>query len=118
MPNKTRIVAPGPSDRSVRTDDGQILQAASNWELLSPGDATMTRQVKAAGPSWTVQQKKGRKVFSFGVWAPAERIATIRVELGSERSTDAYAKRRATDKPRLDSGNIVDAATTRWMRFR
>ena len=33
MPNKTRIVAPGPSDCTVRTDDGQILQAPSDWEL-------------------------------------------------------------------------------------
>ena len=102
MPNETRIVAPGPSDRSVRTGDGQILQAPSDWELLPPGDAAMTRRVKAAGPNWTVQQKKGRKVFSLGVWAPAERIASIRVDLESERSTDAYAKRRAADKARRE----------------
>jgi hypothetical protein len=99
MPNKTRIVAPGRSDRSVRTDDGQILQAPSDWELLPPGDAAL---VKAAGPTWTIKQKKGRRVFSLGVWAPAERIAAIRVELESERSTDAYAKRRSADKARRD----------------
>lgn len=102
MPNETRIVAPGPSDRSVRADEGQILQAPSDWELLPPGDAAMTRRVKAAGPNWTVQQKKGRKVFSLGVWAPAERIAAIRVDLESERSTDAYAKRRSADKARRE----------------
>ena len=102
MPHRTRIVAPGPSDRSVRTDDGQILQAPSDWELLPPGDAALTRRVKAAGPTWTIKQKKGRKMFSLGVWAPAERIAAIRVDLESERSTDAYAKRRAADKARRD----------------
>ena len=102
MPNKTRIVAPGPSDRSVRTDDGQILQAPSDWELLPPGDAALTRRVKAAGPTWTVQQKKGRKVFSLGVWAPAERVAAIRAELESERSTEAYANRRVADKARRE----------------
>jgi hypothetical protein len=102
MPNKTRIVAPGPSDRSVRTDEGQILQAPADWELLPPGDATLTRRVKAAGPTWTIKQKKGRKVFSLGVWAPAERIAAIRGDLESERSTDAYAKRRAADKARRE----------------
>ena len=90
MPNKTRIVAPGPSDRSVRIDEGQILQAPADWELLSPGDAALTRRVKAAGPTWTIKQKKGRKVFSLGVWAPADRITAIRAELESERSTDSY----------------------------
>jgi hypothetical protein len=102
MPNRTRIVAPGPSDRCVHTDEGQLLQAPSDWELLPPGDAALTRRVKAAGPNWAIQQKKGRKVFSLGVWAPAERIAAIRAELESERSTDSYAKRRAADKSRRE----------------
>lgn len=102
MPKKTRVVAPGPSERSVRTDDGQILQPPSNWELLPPGDAALTRRVKAAGPTWTIKQKKGRKVFSLGVWAPADRIAAIRANLDSERSTDAYAKRRVADRARRE----------------
>jgi hypothetical protein len=102
MPNKSRIVAPGPTDRTVRTADGQILNAPADWELLPPGDAGLTRRVKAAGPTWTVQEKKGRKTFSRGVWAPANRIATIRAELAAERSTDAYAKRRAADSARRE----------------
>jgi hypothetical protein len=102
MPEKTRIVAPGPSDRTVRTADGQILHAPDDWELLPPGDATLTRRVKAAGPTWTVQEKKGRKTFSRGVWAPADHIAVIRAELEAERSTDAHAKRRAADVARRE----------------
>ena len=102
MPNKTRNVAPGPNDRSVRTDDGQVLQAPSDWEWLPPGDAALTRRVKAAGPTWTVRQKKGRKVFSLGVWVPAERIVAIRIDLELERSTDSYTKRRAADKARRE----------------
>ena len=39
MPNKTRVVAPGPDKRTVRTDDGQILKAPNDWTLLAPGDA-------------------------------------------------------------------------------
>ncbi len=58
MPNKTRIVAPGPNGRSVRTDEGQVLQAPSDWELLPPGDAALTRRVKAAGP-WAAQAAIG-----------------------------------------------------------
>jgi hypothetical protein len=102
MPNQTRIVAPGPDDRTVRAADGQILRPPADWELMPPGDAGLTRRVKAAGPTWTIQQKKGRKVFSLGVWAPADRIAAIRAELESERSTDSYAKRRAADAARRD----------------
>jgi hypothetical protein len=100
MPEQTRIVGPGPSDRTVCTADGQVLTAPDDWELLPPGDAALTRRVKAAGPSWTVQQKKGRKTFSLGVWAPADRIAALRLELESERGTDAYAKRRASSTAR------------------
>ena len=102
MPKETRIVGPGPSDRSVRTDDGQILQAPADWELLPPGDAALTRRVKAGGPTWSIKQKKGRRVFSLGVWAPADRIAAVRAELELERSTDSYAKRRAADKARRE----------------
>ena len=102
MPTQTRIVAPGPHDRTVRTGDGLILHAPANWELLPPGDAALTRRVKAAGPTWTIQEKKGRKVFSLGVWAPADRIAAVRAELASERSTDSYAKRRAADVARRE----------------
>lgn len=90
MPNQTRSVAPGPTDRTVRTADGQILHAPADWELLPPGDPGLTRRVKTAGPTWTVREKKGSKTFSRGVWAPTARIAAIRAELESERSTDAY----------------------------
>ena len=66
MAEKTRIVAPGPNDRTVRTADGQVLHAPADWELLPPGDATLTRRVKAAGPTWTIQAKKGRKKPTAG----------------------------------------------------
>ncbi|HEV7222367.1 MAG TPA: DUF2293 domain-containing protein [Pirellulales bacterium] len=102
MPHETRIVAPGPSDRTVRTADGQVLDVPRDWKLLPPGDAGLTRRVKAAGPSWTVRQKRGRKLFSLGVWAPAERIEAIERELAAERSTASYAKRRQADAARRE----------------
>jgi hypothetical protein len=102
MPDKTRIVTTGLSDRTVRTAEGQILHAPADWELLPPGDATLTRRVKAAGPTWAVQEKKGRKTFSRGIWGPADRIAAIRADLKAERSTDAYAKRRSAEKARRE----------------
>ncbi len=102
MPEQTRIVAPCPQPRCVQLADGQTLAVPSGWELLAPGDAALTRRVKAAGPTWTVQQKKGRKTFSLGVWAPAERIAAIRSDLEKERGTASYAKRRAADAARRE----------------
>ncbi|MEW5855750.1 MAG: DUF2293 domain-containing protein, partial [Myxococcota bacterium] len=51
----------------------------------------------------TVVEKKGNKTFSRGVWAPAPNIATARAELDRERSTEAYARRRAADVRRRET---------------
>ncbi|QDU92907.1 DUF2293 domain-containing protein [Lignipirellula cremea] len=107
MPHETRIVAPGPRDRTVRTSTGQILQAPADWELLPPGDAALTRRVKAAGPTWTVQEKKGRKTFSQGVWASSAHIAKIRADLEVERAAPSYAKRRAADATRREKKQVA-----------
>ena len=96
MPTETRIVSPGPKPLTVRTDQGAVLKVPAGWELLPPGDAGVTRRVKARGPSWTVKEKKGRRMFSRGVWAPGDRIATVKAEFEAERSTDAYAKKQAS----------------------
>jgi hypothetical protein len=102
MPNETRIVSPGPDERSIRTEDGKTLTAPLEWQLLPPGDAGMTRRVKSRGPSWTVKQKKGRRTFSLGVWAPADRISQVKQELEAERATESYAKRRKSDANRRE----------------
>ena len=49
-----------------------------------------------------MQEKKGRKVFSRGVWAPADNIAACRQQLDAERCTEQYAKRRASDAARRE----------------
>ena len=68
MPNQTRVVSPGPRPETVLTATKEILAPPADWSLLLPGDPGLTRRVKAAGPSWTVQEKRGRKTFSQGVW--------------------------------------------------
>ena len=85
---------PGPTPNTFRTADGTILTAPEGWALLPPGDAALTRRVKEAGDQWVVAEKKGRKVFSRGVWAPATTIERIRAELEVERSTDGFAKKK------------------------
>ena len=57
MPNQNRIVSPGPDGRSVRTERGEVLRPPVDWVLLPPGDAGLTRRVKAAAVTWTVLEK-------------------------------------------------------------
>lgn len=101
MPESLTL-APTPDPRLFRTPDGTLLAPPEGWDCLPPGDAGLTRRVKAAGPSWVVVEKRGRKVFSQGLWAPAANIAAARAGLDAERLTDAYAKRREADAARRD----------------
>jgi hypothetical protein len=94
---------PGPTPNTVRAADGTVLTAPDGWILLPPGDAALTRRVKAAGDHWTVQEKKGRKVFSKGVWAPAATIDRIHAELEVERATASYTKRKQADARRREN---------------
>ena len=72
------------------------------WVLLPPGDAALTRRVKAAGEYWAVAEKKGRKVFSRGVWAPAATVERVRAELEAERSTEGFARKKEADARRRE----------------
>ena len=102
MPTQTRTVAPGPTDRTVRTAEGQVLAVPADWVLIPPGDPGLTRRVKAAGPTWTVQEKKGRKLFGRGVWTAPAPVAAIRAALSAERADPAYAKKQAAAAARRD----------------
>lgn len=95
--------APGPTPNTVRAADGTILTAPEGWVLLPPGDAGLTRRVKAAAEHWVVQEKRGRKTFSRGLWAPAATIESIRAELEAERSTEGYAKRQEAASRRREA---------------
>ena len=94
------IFTPGPTPNTVRSADGKILTVPDGWTLLPPGDAALTRRVKTAGDHWAVQVKRGQKIFSRGVWAPASTIKKIQSELEAERSTEGYAKRKEADAKR------------------
>jgi hypothetical protein len=93
---------PGPTPNTVRAADGRVLTVPENWILLLPGDAALTRRVKEAGEHWLVQEKKGRKLFSRGVWAPAATIERLRTELEAERATDGHARRKEADARRRE----------------
>lgn len=93
---------PGPTPNTVRAADGRVLTSPEGWVLLPPGDAALTRRVKAAGDHWAVAEKKGRKVFSRGVWAPAATIERFRAELDAERATESFAKKKEADSRRRE----------------
>src|SRR5271165_4943418 len=93
---------PGPTPNTVQTADGRVLTVPDGWILLPPGDAALTRRVKAAGDHWIVAEKKGRKVFSRGIWAAAATIERIRADLEAERSTESFAKKKEADARRRD----------------
>jgi hypothetical protein len=93
---------PGPLPDTVRAVNGKVLTVPEGWILLPPDDAALTRRVKAAGEHWVVQEKKGRKTFSRGVWAAAATIDRIREELEEERATETHAKRKEADARRRE----------------
>lgn len=93
-------VSPGPRPNTVTMADGQVRSVPDGWALLPPGDAALTRRVKAQGAAWTVKERRGRRVFSQGLWAPAQVIASIRDELRHERDSPQHQKRLAAGRAR------------------
>lgn len=96
------VLAPTSDPNVFLAQDGQRLSPPAGWACLPPGDAGLTRRVKLAGPSWAVLEKRGRKVFSKGLWAPKENIEAARQALLDERSTESYAKKRQSDLARRE----------------
>ncbi len=96
------VLAPTADPRVFLSPDGKRLSPPAGWVCLPPGDAALTRRVKLAGPSWAVVEKKGRKTFSKGLWAPAANVEAVRAALETERSTESYAKKRASDVQRRE----------------
>jgi hypothetical protein len=122
MPTRLRDVSPGDHARQVRTLEGERLEVPASWILLAPGDAALSRRVKAEGPCWSVKEKKGRKIFSRGIWAPKERIERLKAELAAEREDPAYerkleaGRRRRAQEQQQYAGDF-QAAVLRFLDF-
>jgi hypothetical protein len=117
-----RTFTPGPATGTVRAADGQVLTVPDGWVLLPPGDAALTRRAKAAGDCWVVEEKKGRKVFSRGIWTSAATVERIRAELAAERSTVSFAKKKeaaAKRREKVQSEYVEDfhAAVVAFLAF-
>ena len=114
--------APGPDARTVRDAAGRVVAVPAGWVLVEPGDATLTRRVKAAGPAWVVAERVGRRTFSRGVWAPGATVAAIVDDLRVERATPAYAAKQVANKHRrereqADYVGEFSAAVVAFLRF-
>lgn len=101
--NMTNTYSPGPTPNTVRAADGKVVTVPDGWILVPPGDAALTRRIKAAGDHFAVAEKKGRKVFSRGIWTSAATVDRIRAELEAERSTEGFAQRKESDARRRDN---------------
>lgn len=116
------VFAPGPTPTTVRAADGTVHPVPAGWVLLPPGDAGLTRRVKAAADTWAVQEKRGRKVFSRGVWVAADVVERARAELDAERATPAFARRteQAAARREKAQGEYVEdfhAAVVAYLAF-
>ncbi|MEZ4316242.1 MAG: DUF2293 domain-containing protein [Myxococcota bacterium] len=103
MPDQNRTVRFAVAANTVVDEtSGATLEVPAGWTLLKPGDAGLTRRVKAAGPTWTVVDKVGRRVFTYGVYALAETVERERAVLEEERKDPAYAKKLEAAKARRE----------------
>jgi hypothetical protein len=119
---ETLTLSPTTDPRVFLAPDGRRLSPPPGWECLPPGDAALTRRVKLAGPSWSVVEKKGKKMFSRGLWAPAATIEQMRAALTAERATESYAKKRVADvarRERTQAAYVVtfEQAVLEFLRF-
>jgi len=116
-----REAQPG-SPARLRAADGSLLTVPTGWILLPPGDAALTRRVKVAGPCWQVIEKKSRKTFSHGLWAPADTIETIRQSLEAERADPRHARKqeaaaRRREKAQDDYVQEFAVSVREYLRF-
>src|SRR3954464_8664158 len=95
-----REVRPGPRPRHVLNEHGVVEPVPADWPLLPPGDAALSRRIKQDGPTLTVIEIKGRKRFSRGIWAPADRRVALRAPHEVERADPAYEKKLVAGRRR------------------
>ncbi len=107
MSEESLIVRPAPKPRHVFTLQGDLLVVPEGWALLPPGDAALSRRIKLEGASWTVKEKKGRKEFSRGIWAPADRIDALTVARAIEKADPAYQSQLEAGRARRVKAEIA-----------
>lgn len=107
MPTETRIFLITKSDSRLRDEAGNTFTVPCGWDNLPAGDASITRKLKSLGPTWTVQEKKGRKTFSHGVWAAKEQIAEAKALVDAQRNDPKHQRKLAQAQARRHTKEAV-----------
>lgn len=92
-----RIVSPGKNGQVIN-EYGISEKPPTGWVFLPAGDAAITRKVTAKGKYWRVQFKKGRRLMSKGLWAPAETITEAKRLVSEMRNAPDYEQKKASAK--------------------
>lgn len=122
MPTETRSFLVTKSDRRLKDKAGKVFTVPATWDNLPAGDASVTRKLKSLGPTWTVQEKKGRKTFSHGVWAAKEHIEKAKALVEAQRADPKHQKTLAQAKVRREKkeavfGEDFQQAIIRFLNF-
>jgi hypothetical protein len=114
-----RTVGPGPRDGVVRDGTLGVVAVPEGWVHVPPGDAAVTRRIKAAGEAWVVEEMRGRKRFSRGLWAPSATVDKVRRAVESEKSHPDYAKKLEAGRARREreQGEYVVEFTRHVLAF-
>ena len=107
MPTETRTFLITESDSRLKDKTAKVYSVPAGWQKLPSGDASITRKLKSLGPSWTVQEKKGRKSFSHGVWAAKEHIEAAKSLVEAQRADPKHQKKLAQAKVRREEKEVV-----------
>lgn len=103
MTHNHRIVLPSRFEGTVLLESGERLTPPADWAFLKAGDAAITKSVKAKGPTWIVQVRKGKRLTSKGIWANKVHIRESRKEVEARRATPEYEQQRAKDLARREA---------------
>jgi hypothetical protein len=93
MAQNSNIFTPGPNNTIINSS-GEKVSPPKDWAFLPAGDAGLTRKVTSQGTFWRVQEKKGRRFISKGIWAPKEVIEKAKEVVSDLRQTEEYKKAR------------------------
>lgn len=104
---ESNILIVKPSSGGVFTGpNGETLRPPINWTFLPAGDAGITRKVTSKGTYWRVEVKKGRRIISLGIWAPASTIETAKHDVMLIRKTDEYRKKQTYAAERREKKQV------------
>jgi hypothetical protein len=89
----TKTFAPGPRNGVLRAADGSLVDIPAGWVHVAPGDAAVTRRIKAHGEAWVVEEARGNKRFGRGLWAPAAIVDKVTRAVAAEKSSPDYQRK-------------------------